>query len=74
VLLINWDPNVSIIVNKYKILYINYLLKIVENMGRYLTPRTVFIIVKFWTMGATVFTFGVVLPLGVFRVARCISD
>jgi len=43
-------------------------------MGRYLTPRTVFVIVKFWTMGATVFTFGVVLPLGIFRVAQCISN
>ena len=30
-------------------------------MSRYLTPRTVFVIIKFWTMGATVFTFGVVL-------------
>jgi len=42
-------------------------------MGRYLTSRTVSVIVKFWTMGATVFTFGVVMPLGVFRVDRCIS-
>ena len=43
-------------------------------MSRYLTPRTVFVITKFWTMGVTVFTFGVVLLLGVFRVAQCISN
>ena len=43
-------------------------------MSRYLTSRKVFVIVKFWTVGATVFTFGVVLPLRVFRVAQCISN
>jgi len=43
-------------------------------MSRYLTPRTKSVIIKFCTMGATVFTFGVVLPLGVFRVAQCISN
>jgi len=29
-------------------------------MSSYLTPRTVFVIIKFWTVGATLFTFGVV--------------
>jgi len=43
-------------------------------MGWYLTHRTVFVIFKFWTMVATVFTLCVVLPLGVFRVAQCISN
>jgi len=43
-------------------------------MSRYLTPRTVFVIIKFWTMGATVFTLGVTLPLGDFRVAQYISN
>jgi len=33
-------------------------------MSRYLTPRTVFDIIKLWTVGATVLTLGVVLPLG----------
>jgi len=41
-------------------------------MSRYLTPRTVFVIINLWTMGGPVFTHGVVLPLGVFRVALCI--
>ena len=43
-------------------------------MSRYLTPRTLFVIIIFWNMGTTVFTLGVVLPLGVFRVAQCISN
>jgi len=38
-------------------------------MSRYLIPRTVSVIIKFWTVSAAVFTLGVVLPLGVFRVA-----
>jgi len=42
-------------------------------MNRYLTPSTVFVIIKFWTVDATVFTLGVVLALGAFRVAQCIS-
>ena len=53
--------------------YDTYVIWLKQNMSGYLTPRTVFVISKFWTMGATVFTFGVVLPLGVFRVAHCIS-
>jgi len=43
-------------------------------MSRYLTPRTVFAIIKFWTMGGPVFALGVVPPLGVFRAAQCISN
>ena len=43
-------------------------------MSRYLTPRTVSVIIKFWTMGATAFTLGVLLLLGIFRVAQCISN
>ena len=43
-------------------------------MSRYLTPRTVFIIIKFWTVGATVLTLGVLLPLGIFRVAQFIAN
>jgi len=38
-------------------------------MSRYLTPRTVFVNIKFWSVGDTVFTPGVVLLLGVFCVA-----
>jgi len=33
-------------------------------MSRYLKPRALFDIIKFWTVSATVFTLGVVLPLG----------
>jgi len=44
-------------------------------MSRYLIPRTLFVIITFcWTMRATVFTLGVVLPHGVFHVAQCISN
>ena len=43
-------------------------------MSRYLTTGTVFVIIKFWTLGVTVFAFVVELPLGVFRVVHCISD
>ena len=42
-------------------------------MSRYLTPRTVFIIIKLWTVGVPVFKFGVVLPHGGFRVAQGIK-
>jgi len=71
----NCDPNVSIIVNKYKIWHwIKYDTLSIKNSSRYLKPRTVIVIVKFWIMGANVFTFGVVLPLGEFRVARWVSN
>jgi len=32
-------------------------------MSRYLTPRTVFVVVKFWTKGATVFTLHYIIML-----------
>jgi len=34
-------------------------------MSRYLTPRTVSVIIKFWTVDTNVFTFSAVLPLSV---------
>jgi len=36
--------------------------------------RTLFDIIKFWNVGATVFTLGVVPHLGVFRVSQYVSN